>query len=72
MAEINQDIKQQVGGLIKEARKSKGLTQKDLSKKLSVAEATVNRYESGEQNLTIETLHKIAIALEVKVSSLIE
>lgn len=64
------DVKQQVAEMIKEARKARGLTQKELGEKLGVGEPTVNGYESGKQNLTIETLKKIADALNVKPSSL--
>ncbi|MBO0953259.1 helix-turn-helix domain-containing protein [Fibrella forsythiae] len=66
-----QDIKQHVGQLIREARKAKGLTQKDLSKELGVSETAVNRYESG-QNFTIETLFKIAKVIGVSVESLVK
>jgi HTH-type transcriptional regulator/antitoxin HipB len=58
-----EDIKQRVGQQIREARKAKGLTQKELGEKLGVSESTVNQYESGKQNLTIDTLTKIADAL---------
>lgn len=66
------DIKQQVGQLIREARKARGLTQKELGEKLGVGEPTVNGYEGGKQNLTIETLQKIADALSIKLRNLIE
>ena len=64
------DIKQQVGQQIREARKAKGLTQKELGEKLGVSESTVNQYESGKQNLTIETLSKISEALDLSFSTL--
>ena len=66
------DIKQQVGQQIREARKAKGLTQKELGEKLGVGEPTVTNYEAGRQNLTIETLQKIADALEIKVNTLLK
>ena len=61
------DIKQRVGQQIKQARKAKGLTQKRLGEKLGVADSTVTLYEKGKQNLTIETLQKVADALGVTV-----
>ena len=64
-----QDIKTRVSQSIREVRKAKALTQKELAEKLGVAETTVNRYESGEQNLTIETLQKVANALEVDMTT---
>ena len=60
------ELKKQVGGLIKEARKAKGLTQKELGEKLSVSRVTINGYEAGAQNLTLDTLQKIADALELQ------
>lgn len=57
------DITEQVGQLIREARKAKGLTQKELGEKMGVGEPTITNYESGKQNLTINTLRKIADAL---------
>lgn len=64
-----QDIKVRVSQLIRETRKTKSITQRELAEKLGVGETTVNRYESGEQNLTIETLQKIADALGVDVTT---
>ncbi|MCX6214655.1 helix-turn-helix transcriptional regulator [Spirosoma sp.] len=63
------EIKQAVGQLIRQTRKAKGLTQKELGEKLGVGEPTVNGYEGGKQNLTIETLQKIADALGVEVGA---
>lgn len=64
------DIKQIVGDLIRETRKAKGLTQKELGNLLGLGESgesRVNRYESGKQNPTVETLQKIAEVLDVNV-----
>ena len=59
------DIIEQAGNLIKEARKSKGLTQKELGEKLGIGESRVSKYESGKENPTLATLQKIADALGV-------
>ncbi|MVM36532.1 helix-turn-helix domain-containing protein [Spirosoma sp. HMF3257] len=58
-----EDIKQKVGQQIREARKAKGLTQKELGEKLGVGESAVNKYETGKVNPSVDTLHKIAIVL---------
>ena len=60
-----EDIKRRVGEKIREARKAKGLTQKELADKLILSVGTVNQYEVGKQNLTIETIQKVANALGV-------
>jgi UDP-N-acetylglucosamine 1-carboxyvinyltransferase len=62
------DIKQQVAEMIKKARTAKGLTLKELGQKVGVSESTAAHYEAGRQNLTIETLTKIASALDLKFS----
>ncbi|RYF73780.1 MAG: XRE family transcriptional regulator [Cytophagaceae bacterium] len=64
MAEKHQlDIKQQVGNLVRETRRAKGLTQEELGERLGVSKATINGYETGRQNLTVVTLKKLAVAL---------
>jgi transcriptional regulator with XRE-family HTH domain len=58
---------------IKKKRKELGLSQDKLSKRADVAYNTVVKIESGENsNPTIETLRKIAKALNVGVDDLIK
>ena len=57
------EITEQVGKMIREARKAKGLTQQELGDTLGVNKATINKYEGGKQNLTIETLHRLMEAM---------
>lgn len=59
-----------VGDRIKEIRKEKHLTQKELGEKLGVSYQMIAQYENGKRNPKPETLKKIADALEVPVSSL--
>ncbi|OIN59969.1 helix-turn-helix domain-containing protein [Arsenicibacter rosenii] len=61
------EITEQVGQMIRNARKAKGLTQKELGLKLGLTEATVNGYEAGRQNLTLETLLKVSVALDMQL-----
>ena len=53
---------------IKEIMKEKGQTQKDLAQRMGVAEISLSRSINGNPNL--ETLQKIADALEVDISEL--
>ena len=62
------EIAEQVGQLIREARKAKGLTQSELAEQLGISVSTVNKYEKDSQNLTINTLKKIASALKLKLN----
>lgn len=57
---------------IKRIRKEKGLTQKQLGERCGIADSNIRKYESGTQNPKIETLDKIAQALEVPIFHLIE
>ncbi|WP_113674535.1 helix-turn-helix domain-containing protein [Vallitalea guaymasensis] len=50
---------------LKELRKERGLTQKKLGESCGIDEANLRKYESGRQKPKIETIDKIASALEV-------
>mgnify|MGYP004555363227 CR=1 FL=1 len=58
------------GELIRKCRKEAGLTQKELGERAGIAEPTIRKYESNRLNPKIETLKKIADALNVSVSDL--
>lgn len=60
------------GELIREYRKAAGLTQKELGARSGIAEPTIRKYESNRLNPKIETLYKIAKALNCKISDLDE
>lgn len=66
------DIKQKVGEQIRDARKAKGLTQKELGAIMGLSESVVNKYETGKQNLSLETVQKVARALGVELTVLIK
>lgn len=53
-----QDIKLQLGKLIKTLRKQEGLTQAELADLLSLSRITIQNLESGK-NFTIDTLLKV-------------
>lgn len=59
------------GEWIKTFRKEKGLTQSQLGDMLGITPQAVAQYENGKRNPKIETLQKIADALEVNVLNLI-
>lgn len=60
-----------VSEAIKKARKSKGLTQKDLGNLLGVSEVMIGQYERGVRNPKIEMLSRISTALDIPFSSLL-
>ncbi|MBN1915875.1 DNA (cytosine-5-)-methyltransferase [Candidatus Dojkabacteria bacterium] len=58
---------------IERERKIRGLTQKDLAERSGVTYSTITKLESGVQhNPTIETVVRIANALDVRIDTLIE
>lgn len=65
-------IKMAIGENIRKIRMSKGMTQKELGEKSGINPAQIRRYELGGKNSNpkLETLQKIATALEVSVADL--
>ena len=53
-----------LGEQIQELRKQKELTQAELAKKIGTRQSDIARIESGQQNLTTDTLQKIATVLK--------
>ncbi|MBI4991995.1 MAG: helix-turn-helix transcriptional regulator [Candidatus Harrisonbacteria bacterium] len=56
-----------LGYEIYSARKKRGLTQKELAKKMQTTQSEIARIESGEQNVTADKLNKIANSLKGKL-----
>ncbi len=56
---------------IKSIRKRKGLTQKQLGELSGINPAQIRRYESGKGNPKIESLSKIARALNVPIDAIV-
>ena len=54
-----------IGDNIKRIRKEKGLTQKQLAKKLGVSQQNLAQYESNKRYPKLATARKIATALDV-------
>lgn len=59
-----------IGERIKQARKSKGLTQKQLAEKLKVAPGTIQQYELGKRTPNFERILEIAEQLDVSANFL--
>ena len=67
------EILKLVGKRIKNLRESKGISQVELVGKMegAIDPTNISRIESGRTNPTIYTLFRIADALEVKLSELL-
>ena len=61
-----------VGDRIREARKQAGLTQNQLAEKSGVATISIHQYEAGKRKPQIERLQRIADALGVSITELID
>jgi DNA-binding XRE family transcriptional regulator len=53
-----------VGNSLRQARIQKGLTQKELARKLKVSQQLVSRVESGRENLSLRTLKNFVDGLK--------
>lgn len=51
---------------------ARGMTQKDLAKRLGKTETEVSRWLSGTHNLTLATICKISTALEAEVVKVVD
>ena len=61
-----------IGERIKQARKAKGISQKELGAILGCKQQNLAQYENGKRNMNVNSLLKIAEALHVPASSLID
>jgi transcriptional regulator with XRE-family HTH domain len=61
----------QLGKLITDVRKEKGLTQADLAEASSLSRTSITNIEKGRQHLPIHTLYVIALALGKEVADLL-
>lgn len=68
----NNTLSRSVGIFLRQARKDKNLTEKELAKLIHVSQQQVSRYEIGNTSLTLELLEKYLIALDKKWSDLLK
>ncbi len=52
---------------LKEIRKSKGYTQKELASKLGISDSTLAHYETGIRRITLEMFLKILDVCEYEI-----
>ena len=63
-------INQQIGHKIKGKRKKLGITQADLSKRLSISPTYLNLMESGKRKIGLDFMVKISNELNVDISDI--
>ena len=54
----------EIGALVRDARKQRGLTQTQLAEALQTSQSAVARIEQGKQNVSLEILARIGAALD--------
>jgi len=65
-------IYEKTGDKIRKLRKQKGLTQEELADLAKVDPKSIISIEAGKRNVTLKTLKKIALALDIQPSVLLE
>lgn len=63
---VSEEEKRGIGKLIKEYRKEKGLTQKELAERIGVAEITIRQYEADKYRPGFDNMIKIMGELELE------
>ena len=64
-------IREEIGKNIKKARQSKGFTMQSLADKIGISRVSITRFESGKENLTIDTIQKLADAIGVHITDIL-
>lgn len=71
--EYKAQLLKEIGQEVKKERRRQGISQEKLAERLKTSQSTINRVESGDQNLTIGYLDRISDSLgldyEVRVYS---
>jgi len=62
--------RKQLGKRLRELRKAAGLSQEELGFKAGIHRTYIGSVERGEQNVSVDNIHKLAKALNVSVSKL--
>ena len=61
-----------IGENIREIRKLKGMTQKELGNKLGISQSAINQFENNKTASKLQTIEKLAIALEVSMYDILK
>ncbi|MDE5539660.1 MAG: helix-turn-helix domain-containing protein, partial [Bacilli bacterium] len=64
--------KEKIGKFISEVRKEKGLTQKELARKIYISDKAVSKWERGLSFPDIELLEDLASVLDVSIVELLK
>lgn len=65
---LMEQTKEEIGVLIRNIRKTKGLSLMQLAEMIEVSYQQLQKYEKGTDNVSVDRLHQLARALEVPVT----
>ncbi len=65
-------IYEKLGDNVRRYRKKKNLSQEELAMKAKLDLTSVSEIESGLRNPSLKTLHKLALALDIKTDELLK
>jgi transcriptional regulator with XRE-family HTH domain len=69
---MGMDLQVAVGGRIRERRKASGLSQEEFARRAGIERSFFARIERGTQNVSLDTLGRIALALQVDLGDLLD
>jgi len=72
LAGLKARLKDTLACRVRELRRAKRMNQRELAEAAAIRQALVSQIERGEANPTLDTIVKIAMALEVRFSDLFE
>lgn len=72
MAETPSTAAQRIGALIRNERRSQGLTQRQLAARAGITQTVLSRVESGAGNPTLSLLEELAAALGMRLDILLD
>ncbi len=62
-------MQEDIGRVIRQARRLKGMTQTEVAEKMGISYQQVQKYEKGRSELTIRRLRQIASVLDAPLSA---
>lgn len=69
---MEQDILSNLGSEVRKLRVAKKMTQQDLAEKCELSLPFINLIENNKRNVSLETLVKLLIALDISLSEFFE
>ncbi len=68
---MTRNLKQLLANRVREIRQFRGLSQRELAKRLGIGSSSISNIENCKRNVTIETVEKIARELGVNATDLL-